>query len=107
VLVTPARAWQRRREFVRAALASGLIGAVSSAEAQPAGGQKLATRQGALSTMEKTTRFELVTNYCNFYEFGTDKEDLRRGLVGSCSVGRVFVCGACETGRADQQRQVR
>jgi sulfoxide reductase catalytic subunit YedY len=76
--ITPACAWQRRREFVRAGLAAGLIGAASTAAARPPGGRKLATRQGPFSTMEKATAFDMVTSYCNFYEFGTDKEDPSR-----------------------------
>ncbi|HXF46032.1 MAG TPA: protein-methionine-sulfoxide reductase catalytic subunit MsrP, partial [Burkholderiaceae bacterium] len=46
-----------------------------AAGAQAAGAQKLATKPGPFSTMEKPTPYALVTNYCNFYEFGTDKED--------------------------------
>lgn len=76
--ITPARVWHRRREFVRAGLAAGLVGSAWSVAARPASGQKLVTRAGAFSTMEKATAFELVTNYCNFYEFGTDKEDPSR-----------------------------
>ena len=37
--------------------------------------QKLQARPGPFQTMEKPTPANLVTSYCNFYEFGTDKED--------------------------------
>ncbi len=39
---------------------------------------KLDTRPSPLSTMERTTSFEDVTGYNNFYEFGTDKSDPKR-----------------------------
>ncbi|HTT10440.1 MAG TPA: protein-methionine-sulfoxide reductase catalytic subunit MsrP [Burkholderiaceae bacterium] len=81
--ITPARVWRRRREFVRAGLAAGLIAPMAGAHAMPAAGQKLATRPGPFSTMERATPFELVTNYCNFYEFGTDKEDPARNAPQS------------------------
>jgi sulfoxide reductase catalytic subunit YedY len=76
--ITPACVWHRRREFVQAGVAAGLLGSVRGVQAQPAGGEKLATRPGSFSTMERPTSRELVTNYCNFYEFGTDKEDPAR-----------------------------
>jgi sulfoxide reductase catalytic subunit YedY len=71
--ITPQRVFARRRELLRAAAAAGLIGTAGAARAQA--GQKLAAKPGPFATMEKQTPFELVTQYCNFYEFGTDKED--------------------------------
>jgi sulfoxide reductase catalytic subunit YedY len=41
----------------------------------PARAEKLAFAKSALSTDEKLTSFEDVTNYKNFYEFGVDKGD--------------------------------
>src|SRR5262249_7063467 len=76
--ITPARVWHGRREFVQAALAAGLVGSTGRSRAAAPAGAKLVTRPGSYSTMEKPTPFEQVTNYCNFYEFGTDKEDPSR-----------------------------
>jgi methionine sulfoxide reductase catalytic subunit len=81
--VTPRRAWLHRREFVQAAAAAGLIGVAAAggarrALAQSPSAQKLPSKPGPFSTMEKATPYKLVTEYCNFYEFGTDKEDPAR-----------------------------
>ncbi|HUL63122.1 MAG TPA: protein-methionine-sulfoxide reductase catalytic subunit MsrP [Burkholderiaceae bacterium] len=81
--ITPPHVWHRRREFVQAALAAGLVGAMARGRAAAPAGTKLATRPGSYSTMEKPTPFEQVTNYCNFYEFGTDKEDPSRTAPNS------------------------
>ncbi len=83
--ITPYPVWQRRREFVQAALALGLIGASASGRAENARA-KLVTRMSQLSTMERATPEELVTNYCNFYEFGTGKEDPPRAAPRSLHV---------------------
>jgi sulfoxide reductase catalytic subunit YedY len=69
--VTPRGVYERRRQLLAAAAASLVTGL---AAARP----KLATKPGPYSTMENPTSADLVTNYCNFYEFGTDKEDPSR-----------------------------
>ena len=47
--------------------------------ARPSQGDKLAARANpAYATLEKTTPYEDVTTYNNFYEFGTDKGDPAR-----------------------------
>ena len=73
--ITPQRVWQQRRTLLQAALAAGLVGAAGAARAQSATAQKLVAKPSPFSTMERPTPYNLVTNYCNFYEFGTDKED--------------------------------
>lgn len=72
--ITPPGVWRRRRELVRAALALGLVGA-AAARAQSAAPGKLNTRPGPFSTMERPTSFEFATSYCNFYEFGAEKDE--------------------------------
>ncbi len=72
--ITPQGVWQRRRDLVRAAVSAGLIGAVAPLRAQGAN-PRLAGKASPLSTMEQPTPRQLVENYCNFYEFGTGKED--------------------------------
>jgi sulfoxide reductase catalytic subunit YedY len=76
--ITPQRLWRQRRALVRAAAAAGLLGMAGPAAAQGRTAAKLAGRPSPLSTMERPTPYELVTSYCNFYEFGTDKEDPAR-----------------------------
>ncbi len=73
--ITPQGVWRRRREFVHAAAAAGLLAAAGRVAAQNPSAPKLAGGTSPLSTMEKTTPYELVTGYCNFYEFGTEKDD--------------------------------
>jgi sulfoxide reductase catalytic subunit YedY len=72
--ITPRGVWLGRRSLLQAALAAGLAGKAPRAAAQsPAG--PLAGKPSALSTMERPTARDLVTSYCNFYEFGTEKDD--------------------------------
>ncbi len=74
--ITPPSVWRRRRELVRAAAALGLIGASAPVATQTA--RRLDAKPGPFSTMEKPTPFDDATGYCNFYEFGADKEDPAR-----------------------------
>ena len=78
--ITPKAVYLRRREFIQAA--SGAAVAAAAALAPPAArwasaqtGQKLANvKKSPLSTTDQPNRFEDITSYNNFYEFGTDKE---------------------------------
>jgi methionine sulfoxide reductase catalytic subunit len=76
--ITPPAVWRERRAFVRAAAAAGLVAVTGKSAAQNAAAPKLAGRPSPLSTMERPTPYKLVTEYCNYYEFGTDKEDPAR-----------------------------
>lgn len=72
--ITPAPIY-RRRALLHAAVAAGLAGGLGAAGAQSPRAQKLEARPGPFSTFEKPTPYKLVTGYCNFFEFGTEKED--------------------------------
>ena len=76
--ITAPRVWRDRRALVQAAVAAGLLGAAGQAAARNSSSQGLTARQSPLSTMERATPYELVTSYCNFYEFGTEKADPAR-----------------------------
>jgi sulfoxide reductase catalytic subunit YedY len=76
--ITPERIWRKRRDLVQAAVASGLLAVAHPARAQGPATQKFAGRPSPLSTMETPTPASLVTSYCNFYEFGTEKDDPAR-----------------------------
>ncbi|SIT09898.1 protein-methionine-sulfoxide reductase catalytic subunit MsrP [Paracoccus saliphilus] len=65
--VTPKADWLNRRSFI----AAGAAFAASPAAA-------LTGKASPLSTDEKPNSFEEITNYNNFYEFGTGKEDPAR-----------------------------
>ena len=67
--ITPQAVYEQRRTLLKAAVAATLVPRVVSAR------QRLPASPGPFQTMEKPTPLNLVTNYCNFYEFGTDKED--------------------------------
>jgi len=78
--ITGQALYRDRRQFIRAAAALGAAGGLAAAgllapgEARSAA--KLADlRKSPWSTNETLTAFESVTNYNNYYEFGTDKED--------------------------------
>jgi len=73
--ITPQGVWRERRVLVQAAVAAGLIGVAGRAAAQNPAAAKLAAKPSPLSTVERATGYELVTSYCNFYEFGTEKDD--------------------------------
>ncbi len=76
--ITPRSVWRERRSLLKAGAAAGLIGLAGGAAAQNPGARKLAARPSPLSTMERATAYDLLTSYCNFYEFGTDKDDPAR-----------------------------
>ncbi len=76
--ITPQRLWRDRRSLLKASAAAGLIGIAGRAAAQQRAAPKLAAKSSALSTMERPTPYDLVTSYCNFYEFGADKDDPSR-----------------------------
>ena len=76
--ITPAAVWQRRRDVLQAAAAAGLVGVAAPGAAQSPGASKLSAQPSPLSSMERPTPYALVTGYCNFYEFGTEKEDPAR-----------------------------
>jgi len=81
--ITSKELYLNRRQFIRAASAtavatsammSGLNFSLLPAEARA--GEKLnGVRKSSFSTNEKQNSFKDITNYNNFYELGTDKED--------------------------------
>jgi len=84
--ITPEPVYLRRREFMKAGLVAAPAAALASVPLQAGaqtGGQPLryqpATGVGrGFSTDEKHTPFSDAAAYCNFYEFGTDKDDPAR-----------------------------
>ena len=78
--ITPEPIYRRRRELMQAAAA----GAIIAATGWTAGGARAATKPAALeqsiaqsrfSTPEKPNTWEAITEYNNYYEFGTGKSD--------------------------------
>ena len=98
--ITPEPLFHRRREFIKnsalfavtaAGTGGGLLALTGGApEAKPAPAPEPAPLKvlGRYSTEETPTKYEAVTHYNNFYEFGTDKG---RGLrVPEFSAGSVL-----------------
>ena len=78
--ITGETLYRDRREFIRAAAAlaaaGGLAAAGLLAPGQAHSAAKFADlKKGPFATDETLTAFESITNYNNYYEFGTDKED--------------------------------
>jgi sulfoxide reductase catalytic subunit YedY len=68
--------YRQRRELLQAGVGGAFaLVAPSLVNAQVASPATLAARPSPLSVMEKSTAAKLVTSYCNFYEFGTEKDD--------------------------------
>jgi sulfoxide reductase catalytic subunit YedY len=83
--ITDQERYINRRQFIQGTGLVGLAGVASLpwlkhswAEESTANGSGLSYRnlpRGAHSTDEELTDFDDATSYCNFYEFGTAKED--------------------------------
>ena len=77
--ITPEAVFRARRTLLQAtagALAASALAPRAQAQASPP--MPLPGRPSPLSVMDKPTAATLVTTYCNFYEFGTEKEDPAR-----------------------------
>jgi methionine sulfoxide reductase catalytic subunit len=69
--VTPKKEYLNRRRFLASSIALGALAGARSAQATKLDG----VTKSLLSTTEAPTEFKYITNYNNFYEFGTDKGD--------------------------------
>jgi methionine sulfoxide reductase catalytic subunit len=80
--ITPPEVWFSRRTLLTGALAAGVGALARPAEAAggpPADAAPLAyTANPRYSVSEAPNKYEEITTYNNFYEFGTDKEDPSR-----------------------------
>jgi sulfoxide reductase catalytic subunit YedY len=56
----------------------GAVNTPAGAANHPAPGAKLTAKKTAFTVAEGPTQADAFTGYCNFYEFGTDKEDPAR-----------------------------
>jgi methionine sulfoxide reductase catalytic subunit len=78
--ITPQDAFHNRRAILTSLLAAGATSALRTspalADPQATGGTRLQyTRNAKYSVTEAPNKYEEITSYNNFYEFGTDKED--------------------------------
>jgi len=81
--ITDKKLYLNRREFIRAttgtaaAVATGIVGAeafLQAASPAPHGRKLENVQKSAFSTDEKPNKWEDITTYNNYYEFGTDKD---------------------------------
>ena len=78
--ITPREVFESRRRFIKqmslGSIAGSSLFALGDALAQTANLQKLASKANpAFIATDKPTSYHDLTNYNNFYEFGTDKSD--------------------------------
>lgn len=74
--ITPESVYLRRRELIGASLALPMLAVAGCTEAkEPVRTIKSTDSPTGFNTLDEKTRFEDVTSYNNFYEFGTGKED--------------------------------
>ena len=77
--ITPKNVYLRRREFIQASAAvlaaAGFGSLVPNAEAQARTKLRGPIKKSPFSTTEKINTYSQVTEYNNFYEFGTGKDD--------------------------------
>lgn len=74
--ITPESVYLRRRELIGAGLASPLLAISGCADASiPVAVRNPKDSPNGFTTTDEKTNFQDVTNYNNFYEFGTDKSD--------------------------------
>ena len=74
--ITPREVFFNRRALLTGVLASGASSLLATAQAQqPTGARLQYTRNDKYSVNEPPNKYEEITSYNNYYEFGTDKED--------------------------------
>jgi sulfoxide reductase catalytic subunit YedY len=77
--ITPPELYARRREFLKTSLGVGLGAGLATVLPAPTFAAPAKLGEGAkksvFSTGEALTPLKHVSGYCNFYEFGTGKED--------------------------------
>lgn len=78
--ITSERQYNSRREWIKAAGSMGLIAGLptlTACEAQAQGAKLAGVKPNPLYGVpdDKLNKFDDLKNYCNFYEFGTDKTD--------------------------------
>ncbi len=76
--ITAERYFHMRRDLLTTALGIATAAAIPAARAatpSPAGAPLTYSRNAKYSVADKPNTFEEITNYNNFYEFGTDKSD--------------------------------
>jgi sulfoxide reductase catalytic subunit YedY len=76
--ITPPEVYFSRRALLAGALAAGVSTLARGSDAQPSGAPLNYTVNSRYSVSEPPSKYEEITTYNNYYEFGTDKDDPSR-----------------------------
>ncbi|WP_295002320.1 protein-methionine-sulfoxide reductase catalytic subunit MsrP [uncultured Dechloromonas sp.] len=77
--ITSPDIYKQRRRFVQAAGAGMVAGALGLTGARAEAGEKLSDVQRSVWTLpDKPTPLNTISSYCNYYEFGPDKDSPQR-----------------------------
>ncbi|HLY53243.1 MAG TPA: protein-methionine-sulfoxide reductase catalytic subunit MsrP [Steroidobacteraceae bacterium] len=76
--ITPPEVYFNRRELLAGALAAGVSGLVRASDAPAAGAPLDYKVNPRYSVNEPPNKYQEITTYNNYYEFGTDKDDPSR-----------------------------
>lgn len=80
--ITPPEVFFNRRTLLTGALAAGASSILPAAEVPPTGTALQYTHNAQYSVSEPPNKYEEITSYNNYYEFGTDKEDPKANSGG-------------------------
>ena len=122
--ITPLSAYLRRRDFLALGAAGAgalLLGghSVSGAQKEQHGAKLPSVKQSSYTVDDKKTPFGDITNYNNFYEFGTDKDDPARHagklktrpwtvkVDGECAKPKTFDIDSLVSGMTVEERVYR
>ena len=122
--ITPRATWLRRRDFLTLGAAGAgalLLGGRSllAAPKEQHGAKLPSVKQSSFTVDDKKTPFADVTNYNNFYEFGTDKDDPARNagklktrpwtvkVDGECAKPKTFDIDSLISGSNVEERVYR
>lgn len=77
--ITAPDVYHRRRQLIKAAGAGIIAGALGTHQARAVAGEKFPEIKKTIWTLDdKPTPLDTITSYCNFYEFGPDKNSPKR-----------------------------
>ena len=97
--ITPPEVYFSRRALLAGALAAGVSTLARAADSPPSGAAPLEyTANPAYSVAEAPNKYEEITTYNNYYEFGTDKDDPSRNARNfRARPWSVTIAGEAET----------
>ena len=101
--ITPESVFQERRAVLAALGLAGSAAVMPAQASTPSGAELKAARNATSTVPEAVTRWEDVTSYNNFYEFGTDKSD--PAALQTDIPNHISSCSRSQPSRRTQQTQ--